>query len=74
VKSQTEIEESFHAGQTRILEMVATDAPLPDILKSIVLLMVTAMQIGPVAFFVKPFEDEKFIAAVHGALSQAKNG
>jgi hypothetical protein len=28
------------------------------------------MAIGPVAFFMKPFNDEKFIAAVRGALSQ----
>jgi two-component system, LuxR family, response regulator FixJ len=33
----------------------------------------TAMQIGPVAFFIKPFNDEKFLAAVHDALAQAKN-
>ncbi len=39
MKSQKDVEESFHAGQTRILEMVAADAPLPDILRSIVLLM-----------------------------------
>jgi hypothetical protein len=39
VKSQKEIEESFHAGQTRILEMVASDAPLPEILQSVVVLM-----------------------------------
>jgi FixJ family two-component response regulator len=32
----------------------------------------TAMAIGPVAFFMKPFDDEKFLAAVHDALSQAK--
>jgi two-component system response regulator FixJ len=32
----------------------------------------TAMAIGPVAFFMKPFDDEKFIAAVHDALSQGK--
>jgi two-component system response regulator FixJ len=31
----------------------------------------TAMQIGPVAFFMKPFDDEKFIAAVRDALTQA---
>ena len=29
----------------------------------------TAMAIGPVAFFMKPFDDEKFIAAVRDALS-----
>jgi len=28
----------------------------------------TAMAIGPVAFFMKPFDDEKFIAAVRKAL------
>jgi two-component system response regulator FixJ len=31
----------------------------------------TAMQIGPVAFFIKPFNDEEFIAAVRDALSQS---
>ena len=30
----------------------------------------TAMAIGPVAFFMKPFDDEKFIAAVRDALSK----
>jgi two-component system response regulator FixJ len=33
----------------------------------------TAMQIGPVAFFIKPFNDEKFIAAVRDAIAQAQN-
>ena len=28
----------------------------------------TAMAIGPVAFFMKPFNDDKFLAAVHDAL------
>jgi two-component system, LuxR family, response regulator FixJ len=32
----------------------------------------TAMAIGPVAFFMKPFNDEKFIAAVRDALSQSE--
>jgi FixJ family two-component response regulator len=32
---------------------------------------VTAMQIGTFAFFIKPFDDEKFLAAVHNALAQA---
>jgi len=31
----------------------------------------TAMAIGPVAFFTKPFDDEKFLAAVRGALVNA---
>jgi two-component system response regulator FixJ len=30
----------------------------------------TAMAIGPVAFFMKPFNDEKFIGAVRDALNQ----
>ena len=30
----------------------------------------TAMAIGPVAFFMKPFDDEKFIAAVREALGR----
>jgi two-component system, LuxR family, response regulator FixJ len=33
----------------------------------------TAMQIGPVAFFMKPFNDEKFLAAVRDALAQAQS-
>ena len=33
---------------------------------------ITAMQIGPVAFFTKPFDDEKFLAAVRDALNLAK--
>ena len=32
----------------------------------------TAMAVGPVAFFIKPFNDEQFLAAVRDALSQAK--
>jgi two-component system response regulator FixJ len=31
----------------------------------------TAMAIGPVAFFIKPFNDEKFLAAVRDALAQS---
>jgi two-component system, LuxR family, response regulator FixJ len=32
----------------------------------------TAMAIGPVAFFMKPFDDEKFITAVREALNQSR--
>jgi FixJ family two-component response regulator len=32
----------------------------------------TAMAIGPVAFFMKPFDDDKFIAAVRDALSRSE--
>jgi two-component system response regulator FixJ len=31
----------------------------------------TAMAIGPVAYFMKPFDDEKFIVAVRDALSES---
>lgn len=33
----------------------------------------TAMAIGPVAFFMKPFDDEKFIRAVRDALDRSEN-
>jgi two-component system response regulator FixJ len=33
----------------------------------------TAMAIGPVAFFMKPFDDEKFLTAVRDALGQAQD-
>ena len=33
---------------------------------------VTAMQIGPVALFIKPFDDEKFLAAVRQAMDAAR--
>jgi two-component system, LuxR family, response regulator FixJ len=32
----------------------------------------TVMAVGPAAFFIKPFNDEQFLAAVHDALAQAK--
>jgi FixJ family two-component response regulator len=32
----------------------------------------TAMAIGPVAFFIKPFNDEEFLSAVRDALAQAQ--
>src|SRR6267154_1108358 len=38
-KGQQEREEPFYAGQTRVLEMVAANAPLPEILTNLVLLM-----------------------------------
>ena len=31
----------------------------------------TAMQIGPVAYFMKPFDDAKFLAAIREALSSS---
>ena len=38
-KGQKEKEEPFYAGQTRVLEMVAANAPLPQVLTNLVLLM-----------------------------------
>src|ERR1700704_4385031 len=38
-KGQQEKEEPFYTGQTRVLEMVAANAPLPEILTNLVLLM-----------------------------------
>jgi two-component system, LuxR family, response regulator FixJ len=32
----------------------------------------TAMAIGPVAFFIKPFDDEQFLNAVHSALARTQ--
>src|ERR1043166_265156 len=33
----------------------------------------TAMAIGPAAFFIKPFDDEKFLTTVRDALAQASD-
>jgi hypothetical protein len=38
-KGHDQKEEPFYAGQTRILEMVAASAPLPEVLTNLVLLM-----------------------------------
>jgi two-component system, LuxR family, response regulator FixJ len=34
----------------------------------------TAMAVGPAAFFIKPFDDEQFLAAVHAAMAEAGAG
>ena len=34
----------------------------------------TARQIGPVAYFIKPFDCDEFLAAVRDAISKDKNG
>jgi hypothetical protein len=31
------------------------------------------MAIGPIAFFIKPFNDEQFLAAVHDALAREES-
>src|SRR6266404_1306909 len=48
--------------QTRVIVMTAREDSAARI---------TAMQIGIVAFFIKPFNDEKFLAAVRDALNLA---
>lgn len=49
--------------QTRVI--IITGSERPDDERN-------AMQAGAIAFFTKPFDDEQFLAAVHGALAQAK--
>ena len=34
----------------------------------------TAMQIGPIAYFIKPFDDAKFLAAIREALAGSPQG
>ena len=86
MKSQKEIEESFHAGQTRILEMVASDAPLPEILKSVVLLMeaqadgmlCSILLLGADGIHIRhgaaPGLPDEYVAAVNGAPIGPRNG
>src|SRR4029077_3919033 len=50
--------------QTRVIIITARDDQA---------VRATAMQSGPVAFFIKPFSDEKFLLAVHDALTQTKS-
>ena len=79
-------EESFHAGQTRILELVASGAPLPEILTKIVLLM-EAQAEGMVCSILllsadgehvehgaAPHLPETYVKAVHGAPIGPRNG
>jgi len=49
--------------QTRVIIMTGSEGPDDHR---------TAMQAGAIVFFIKPFNDEKFLAAVHDALAQAK--
>ena len=49
--------------QTRVIIMTGSERPDDERI---------AMQAGAIAFFTKPFDDEQFLAAVHGALGQAK--
>ena len=50
--------------RTRVIVITARDD---------VAVRATAMAIGPVAFFIKPFNDEEFLAAVREALGTVKS-
>src|SRR5207248_882262 len=78
--------ESFHAGQTRILELVASGAPLFEILTAIVRLMETQMEgmtcsillLGRDGVHIEhgaaPGLPERYVKAVEGAPIGPRNG
>jgi PAS domain S-box-containing protein len=85
-KGQRETEEPFYAGQTRILEMVAANAPLPEILTNLVLLM-EAQEEGMICSILvlsadgvrvrhgaAPSLPEVYVTAVNGAPIGPRNG
>jgi len=85
-KKRGDAEESFHAGQTRILELVASGAPLPEILTRIVLLMeaqaegmvCSILLLGADGEHVEhgaaPHLPETYVKAVNGAPIGPRNG
>src|SRR2546430_17546193 len=86
MKAQSSAQESFHAGQTRILELVATGVSLEDILTNIVLLM-EAQAEGMVCSILllsadgkhvqhgaAPNLPEAYVKAVNGAPIGPRNG
>jgi PAS domain S-box-containing protein len=85
-EGQREKEEPFYAGQTRILEMVAANAPLPEILTNLVLLM-EAQEEGMLCSILvlsadgirvrhgaAPSLPEAYVKAVNGAPIGPRNG
>ena len=48
--------------QTRVIILTGSEGPDDER---------NAMQAGAIAFFTKPFDDEQFLAAVHGALDDS---
>src|ERR1700719_3368151 len=85
-KEHHEKEEPFYAGQTRILEMVAANAPLPEILTNLVLLM-EAQEEGMLCSILvlsadgmrvrhgaAPSLPEAYVKAVNGARIGPRNG
>ncbi len=85
-KGRRETEEPFYAGQTRILEMVAANAPLPEILTNLVLLMeaqeegmlCSILVLGSDGMRVRhgaaPNLPEAYVKAVNGASIGPRNG
>src|SRR4029077_3154294 len=85
-KGEQENEEPFYAGQTRVLEMVASNAPLPEILTNLVLLM-EAQEEGMICSILvlsadgirvrhgaAPSLPEAYVTAVNGAPIGPRNG
>src|SRR6478735_6582206 len=85
-EGQRDKEEPFYAGQTRILEMVAANAPLPEILTNLVLLMEAQAEGMLCSILVlsadgirvrhgaAPSLPEAYVAAVNGAPIGPRNG
>src|ERR1700720_1896589 len=85
-KEHDEKEEPFYAGQTRILEMVAASAPLPEVLTNLVLLMEAQAEGMLCSILVltadgmrvrhgaAPSLPEAYVKAVNGAPSGPRNG
>src|SRR6202040_558637 len=85
-KEHDEKEEPFYAGQTRILEMVAASAPLPEVLTNLVLLMeaqaegmlcsilVLSVDGIRVRHGAAPSLPGAYVAAVNGARIGPRNG
>jgi two-component system sensor kinase FixL len=85
-KGRKEKEEPFYAGQTRVLEMVAANAPLPEILTNLVLLMEAQVEGMLCSILVltadgmrvrhgaAPSLPEAYVKAVNGAPIGPQNG
>jgi PAS domain S-box-containing protein len=84
--TQIKEEEFFRAGQSHVLEMIAADAPLPEVLKSLVLLMegqaeglrCSILLLGRdgkrVHHGAAPNLPEAYVKAVNGAAIGPRNG
>jgi two-component system response regulator FixJ len=64
-----------HVTGLEILARMCARTPRPQVIiitaREDTAARVTATQIGPTAFFIKPFDDEQFLAAVRDALRRA---